>query len=200
MSPVVQNRGISGHTKRTRVLQEFLQKKKFADFESKELGVTLKRMEIYLELCWKKWRNARKGETLRLIYLHWNNKRIHDLIYYNVWIFIQFVPKGCKLLPIETDEDGMKPESLRQVLYRWKPEDAKNPMSDIPRVVYTIPNGVNPTGTSLSTNRRKEIYQVCHMQSLDIENKKTACLCWNRRCENIKKNQENVNAQALQSQ
>ena len=86
---------------------------------------------------------------------------------------MQFVPKGCNLLPIETDEDGMKPESLRSVLSGWKPEDAKNPMSDIPRVVYTIPNGVNPTGTSLSTNRRKEIYQVCHMQSVDVENEKS---------------------------
>ena len=64
---------------------------------------------------------------------------------------------------METDAEGMRPDSLRKVLSRWKPEDAKKEKSDIPRVIYTIPNGVNPTGNSLSVPRRKEIYQVCRL-------------------------------------
>ncbi len=72
----------------------------------------------------------------------------------------QFTPKGCTLLPVETDADGMIPDALRRVLSRWKPGDARDPGSDVPRLLYTIPNGVNPTGTSLTTDRRRQIYEV----------------------------------------
>ena len=104
--------------------------------------------QIKKETC-TKLNNGRTRELVGTAY------RTEDLP-----ICLQFTPKGCNFLPVATDADGMKPESLRQVLSRWKPEDAKNPKSDIPRLLYTVPNGVNPTGTSLSVPRRKEIYQV----------------------------------------
>ena len=67
---------------------------------------------------------------------------------------------GANILAVNTDNDGLIPEHLREVLSRWKPSDAKDPKSDIPRVLYTIPNGCNPTGSTLTTERRKQIYQV----------------------------------------
>jgi len=68
---------------------------------------------------------------------------------------------GCKFLSIETDQDGLNPDSLRQVLSsRWSPEDAVNPASDLPKVLYTVPVAGNPSGVSLTLERKKEIYKV----------------------------------------
>ena len=80
--------------------------------------------------------------------------------------FLQLRPLGVKFLSVENDHNGMKPEKLREVLSNWNPSDATNPQSDIPKVLYTVPNGCNPTGASLSLSRRKEIYKVCFKQSV----------------------------------
>lgn len=64
------------------------------------------------------------------------------------------------LIPIKIDHHGMQPDSLKEALSRWKPEDALDPNSDIPKVIYTIPNFQNPTGASLSEERKREIYEV----------------------------------------
>ncbi|XP_064636608.1 kynurenine/alpha-aminoadipate aminotransferase, mitochondrial-like isoform X2 [Lineus longissimus] len=71
-------------------------------------------------------------------------------------------PKGANLIGVETDHQGMKPSSLREALSKWKPEDSKDPLSDIPKILYTVPNGGNPTGMSTTENRKKEIYQIAH--------------------------------------
>ena len=67
---------------------------------------------------------------------------------------------GAKQISVDIDKDGMIPDSLRQVMSRWSPEDAKNPSSDIPRLLYIIPNAQNPTAAVLTAERKKEIYQV----------------------------------------
>lgn len=54
----------------------------------------------------------------------------------------------------------MIPEALRRILSRWDPAEIRRPGSTAPRVLYTIPNGGNPTGASLSAERKREIYQV----------------------------------------
>ena len=69
-------------------------------------------------------------------------------------------PMMCNLLPVEGDDQGTKPESLRQVLSRWKPADARNAESGLPRVIYSVPNGMNPTGASLTLERRRQIYRI----------------------------------------
>ena len=43
---------------------------------------------------------------------------------------------------------------------QWSPEDANNPESNIPKLIYTIPSCGNPTGVSASLERKKEIYVV----------------------------------------
>ncbi|KAG8504611.1 Kynurenine/alpha-aminoadipate aminotransferase, mitochondrial [Galemys pyrenaicus] len=69
-------------------------------------------------------------------------------------------PLGCNILNISSDEYGIVPESLKDILSKWKPEDAKDPKKNTPKLLYTVPNGSNPTGNSLSSNRKKEIYEV----------------------------------------
>ena len=67
---------------------------------------------------------------------------------------------GCNMINVSSDEHGIIPDSLREILSRWKPEDSKNPEKNTPKFLYTVPNGNNPAGNSLTTNRKKEIYEV----------------------------------------
>ncbi|XP_045687772.1 kynurenine/alpha-aminoadipate aminotransferase, mitochondrial [Phyllostomus hastatus] len=69
-------------------------------------------------------------------------------------------PLGCNLINVPSDEYGIIPESLKEILSRWKPEDSKNPKKNTPKFLYTVPNGNNPTGNSLTINRKKEIYEL----------------------------------------
>ncbi|XP_053442298.1 kynurenine/alpha-aminoadipate aminotransferase, mitochondrial-like [Nycticebus coucang] len=69
-------------------------------------------------------------------------------------------PLGCNMINVASDEHGMIPDSLREVLSKWKPEDSKNPKKNTPKFLYTVPNGNNPTGNSLTSDRKKEIYEL----------------------------------------
>ncbi|PIK44361.1 putative kynurenine/alpha-aminoadipate aminotransferase, mitochondrial isoform X2 [Apostichopus japonicus] len=70
-------------------------------------------------------------------------------------------PYKPEYLLVESDKDGMKPESLKNKLSRWSKEDAYSDTSDIPRLLYTVPNGDNPSGVSLTLERRRDIYKIC---------------------------------------
>nr|XP_028600125.1 kynurenine/alpha-aminoadipate aminotransferase, mitochondrial isoform X2 [Podarcis muralis] len=69
-------------------------------------------------------------------------------------------PLGCNIVNVPSDQHGIIPKALKEVLSRWSPEDAKKPNSSLPKFLYTIPNGGNPTGASLTTDRKKDIYQL----------------------------------------
>ena len=65
-----------------------------------------------------------------------------------------------KPLAVATDDKGMIPSELKKLLERWGPAAAKDPTSDIPKCLYTVPTGCNPSGLTVSAQRRKEIYKV----------------------------------------
>ncbi|KAM7142765.1 kynurenine/alpha-aminoadipate aminotransferase, mitochondrial isoform 1-T1 [Molossus nigricans] len=69
-------------------------------------------------------------------------------------------PLGCNMINVSSDEYGMIPDALKEILSRWKPEDSKNPEKNIPKFLYTVPSGNNPAGTSLTSDRKKEIYEL----------------------------------------
>ncbi|XP_069349480.1 kynurenine/alpha-aminoadipate aminotransferase, mitochondrial-like isoform X1 [Eulemur rufifrons] len=69
-------------------------------------------------------------------------------------------PLGCNIMTVASDEHGIIPDSLRETLSRWKPEDSRNPKKNTPKFLYTVPNGNNPSGTSLTSDRKKEIYEL----------------------------------------
>jgi DNA-binding transcriptional MocR family regulator len=48
----------------------------------------------------------------------------------------------------------MNAESLNQILSNWPNT------TNLPKVLYTIPNGSNPTGASMNLERKKDIYSV----------------------------------------
>jgi DNA-binding transcriptional MocR family regulator len=56
-----------------------------------------------------------------------------------------------------TDNNGLIPEALDSVLTNWETEKAKYKNTAKPRVLYTVPTGQNPSGSTLSLERRKQV-------------------------------------------
>ncbi|XP_018415539.1 PREDICTED: kynurenine/alpha-aminoadipate aminotransferase, mitochondrial isoform X2 [Nanorana parkeri] len=77
-------------------------------------------------------------------------------------------PLGCNLIGVPTDQNGIIPKALKNILSRWRPEDATNPKKNSPKVLYTIPNGGNPSGASLTEERKIEIYKIAQEYDLII--------------------------------
>jgi 2-aminoadipate transaminase len=58
----------------------------------------------------------------------------------------------ARYLAVDTDEDGMVPESLEHQLAHAEP---------LPKFVYLVPNFQNPTGRTVSRERRERIVRIC---------------------------------------
>lgn len=65
----------------------------------------------------------------------------------------------------------MIPAALREVLSRWDPSEVHKPGSTAPKILYTIPNGGNPTGASMTTERKREVYEVCLLSKVTLRDK-----------------------------
>ncbi|KAG7194506.1 uncharacterized protein KQ657_004721 [Scheffersomyces spartinae] len=69
---------------------------------------------------------------------------------------------GVHTFPVPIDEHGLIPEKFATILETWE--------GPIPRLLYTIPTGQNPTGSSASLERRKAIYELaCKYDFLIVE-------------------------------
>lgn len=64
-----------------------------------------------------------------------------------------------RYLTVDTDEDGLLPDSLEQVLERADP---------FPKFLYLVPNFQNPTGRTLSARRRETVVGICEHFGLPI--------------------------------
>jgi len=69
-------------------------------------------------------------------------------------------PMGCNVVGVEIDGDGMIPSALRKILAENKGKK--------PKVLYMIPTGSNPSGASLTLERKKEIYKIAQQHDLII--------------------------------
>ncbi len=65
----------------------------------------------------------------------------------------------ARYLTVETDEDGVVPESLERLLEHADP---------FPKFLYLVPNFQNPTGRTLSANRREALVRICEEFDLPI--------------------------------
>ncbi|HEX4012262.1 MAG TPA: PLP-dependent aminotransferase family protein [Candidatus Cybelea sp.] len=65
----------------------------------------------------------------------------------------------ARYLTVDTDEDGLIPDSLEQVLERADP---------FPKLLYLVPNFQNPTGRTLSARRREVVVRICERFDLPI--------------------------------
>jgi DNA-binding transcriptional MocR family regulator len=78
-----------------------------------------------------------------------------------------------KPVGVKTDENGMIPDALRESVIALREKGLKA------NLVYFVPVGQNPTGTTISFQRKQEIYKVC--QELDIlivEDGNYSCSYW----------------------
>eukprot|EP01060_Flectonema_neradi_P034183 TRINITY_DN5933_c0_g1_i1.p1 TRINITY_DN5933_c0_g1~~TRINITY_DN5933_c0_g1_i1.p1 ORF type:complete len:421 (+),score=102.62 TRINITY_DN5933_c0_g1_i1:53-1315(+) len=62
----------------------------------------------------------------------------------------------------QCDGEGIIPSKLAEMLDNWDSSKKK------PRVLYTIPTGHNPSGSTIPTERRKEIYKIAQKHNLLI--------------------------------
>ncbi|XP_015262855.1 PREDICTED: kynurenine/alpha-aminoadipate aminotransferase, mitochondrial-like [Gekko japonicus] len=69
-------------------------------------------------------------------------------------------PLDCNIISIPSDENGIIPKSLKDILSRWRSGNIHKLNSKTPKFLYTVPNGSNPSGSSLTAERKKEIYQL----------------------------------------
>ncbi|KAK9460890.1 pyridoxal phosphate-dependent transferase [Lipomyces oligophaga] len=60
--------------------------------------------------------------------------------------------QGVRSVPVKVDLEGILPTELEAQLAAWE--------GPLPKFLYTIPTGQNPTGGTLSSERRKEVYKV----------------------------------------
>jgi len=75
---------------------------------------------------------------------------------------------GAKYLEVEQDHLGLRPESLRTILQQWDVQTCRNNKKISPKCIYMVPNGGNPEGRTISTERRKEIYKIAQEYDLLI--------------------------------
>ncbi|KAI8941619.1 hypothetical protein NX059_002832 [Plenodomus lindquistii] len=67
-------------------------------------------------------------------------------------------PLGIEAVPVTADAEGIQSVALRSLLRDW---DASQRNARRPRVLYLVSVGSNPTGITISAQRRKEIYDIC---------------------------------------
>jgi aromatic amino acid aminotransferase I len=75
------------------------------------------------------------------------------------------MPLGIKIAGIKMDAHGLLPSDLDVVLSTWDVEARGGPK---PFLLYTVPTGQNPTGSTQTLERRRNIYAVAEKHDLYI--------------------------------
>lgn len=65
----------------------------------------------------------------------------------------------ARYLTVDTDEDGLLPDSLERVIAHADP---------FPKLLYLVPNFQNPTGRTLAGRRRESVVRICEHYGLPI--------------------------------
>ncbi|KAF7519148.1 hypothetical protein G7054_g13185 [Neopestalotiopsis clavispora] len=73
--------------------------------------------------------------------------------------------QGLRTVGIDMDDQGLSPDDLDKKLQDWDVGLGQGPK---PRVLYMIPTGQNPTGTTQSLARRREIYRIAVKHDLFV--------------------------------
>ena len=75
-------------------------------------------------------------------------------------------PIGVRCIGVQMDAEGLRPSHLDSLLDNW--DSLAHSGASKPWLLYTVPTGQNPTGTTQSLQRRKEIYRVAQKHDLYI--------------------------------
>eukprot|EP00842_Homolaphlyctis_polyrhiza_P000867 jgi/Hompol1/1781/HPOL_002758-RA len=71
-------------------------------------------------------------------------------------------PLGAKFVEVEIDQDGLNPAAMEQALANWRDPATR------PKVLYTVPTAGNPTGSSTTFERKKQIYDIARKYNIII--------------------------------
>eukprot|EP00808_Paulinella_micropora_P010892 g51762.t1 len=69
---------------------------------------------------------------------------------------------GCNLVGVPTDGDGLNPDKLHDILAAWGNRPGR------PKVLYTVPTGANPSGGTMTLERKIKLYKVAREYDLLI--------------------------------
>ncbi|KAJ2782117.1 hypothetical protein GGI15_003010, partial [Coemansia interrupta] len=72
------------------------------------------------------------------------------------------VPMGVRMAPVPMDGEGMVPAELDRMLDQW--DEAQR--GGRPRMAYVIPTAQNPTGATMSLERKRALYRVAQKHDL----------------------------------
>eukprot|EP01121_Diplochlamys_sp_Union-15-3_P010304 TRINITY_DN2888_c0_g1_i1.p1 TRINITY_DN2888_c0_g1~~TRINITY_DN2888_c0_g1_i1.p1 ORF type:complete len:416 (-),score=54.13 TRINITY_DN2888_c0_g1_i1:49-1296(-) len=72
---------------------------------------------------------------------------------------------NSRFVSIDTDENGIIPDVLSNTLKNW---GETHPNCRLPKVMYVVPTGQNPSGSTLSQDRRKKVYSIAQEYNLII--------------------------------
>lgn len=68
----------------------------------------------------------------------------------------------ANLVPVPIDEHGISCSHLQQILEAWPTDKA------LPKFLYTVPTGCNPTGVTTTLERRREALKICRLHKILI--------------------------------
>ncbi|KAH7916089.1 pyridoxal phosphate-dependent transferase [Hygrophoropsis aurantiaca] len=68
------------------------------------------------------------------------------------------LPSNIRPVTVAMDGQGMRSDALEKVLSEWDEEVRQMPR---PHVLYIVPVGQNPCGTTMKSARKEQIYDVC---------------------------------------
>lgn len=71
-------------------------------------------------------------------------------------------PHSLQVFDCPGDGEGLQPDKLLELLEGW-PQG--KPM---PKLLYTVPTGSNPTGATLTEDRRRKVLKICHRFGIPI--------------------------------
>ncbi|XP_026168906.1 kynurenine/alpha-aminoadipate aminotransferase, mitochondrial [Mastacembelus armatus] len=104
--------------------------------------------------------------VIQMLVSHGDNVILHTPTYSGTLAALQ--PLGCNLISVRSDQHGIIPAALKEVLSRWDPLEVHKPGSTAPKILYTVPNGGNPTGASMTAQRKKEVYELARQYDMLI--------------------------------
>ncbi|KAI8344715.1 pyridoxal phosphate-dependent transferase [Chlamydoabsidia padenii] len=85
---------------------------------------------------------------------------VEDPAYTGALAFLE--SQHCNVVGTKTDQGGMIPQAFEDLLATW-PSDKPRP-----KVLYCHPTAGNPTGISISEDRKRQIYAICQKYNLMI--------------------------------
>jgi len=109
------------------------------------------------------WKSRGIVKVFRILFNRGDTILVENPTYSGVLTMLR--PMGINIVGIDTDHEGIKPEHFEEILANF---NQRYPTFKKPKVLYTIPTGQNPSGSTATLERRKKIYQIACKYNLII--------------------------------